>query len=381
MAADDVVVTGLGLVSGAGTGLTAQLDFLTGKSGAATRSLAAFRAAPLLSDKRMMKAISHADAVGLAAIELLKNDADWESIPKTPERIGMYVGAPPAGASDNAYYMDAQRAAAGSIKAFGKTCLEAKPTTLLIGLPNNVLCYGAMLLDARGPNNNYTSSAVSGMVAVTNGAKRVARGQLDVAVAGGFCAYHADPVNKGVLTAAGLPEEQVADGAAFVSLERRCDAVARGAKVHATIVGCAQGSDALGPWGFDPSGAALEHTVRRAMEQGGLAAADIALVMVSESGHEIADAAERAALGRVFAKGPDGPAWASLGRAYGGLMEAGGVMELGLAASLAALDCVPAAIRVPAEEMRVDAKKQGVLVLRTSLSGDYICLALSKGVG
>ncbi len=379
--ANDVVITGLGLVSGAGVGADAQLAFLAGPIGARKLSLTDFKPAPYFSDKKMLKAMSHTDAIGLAAVEMLKKDAGWGTIGVTPERIGMYVGAPPSGASDNAYYMEEQRAARdeqgkGSLAAFGKTCMGSKPSTLLIGLPNNVLCYGAMVLDARGPNSNYTSSGPSGMIAVMNGAKRVARGQLDLAVAGGFSAYHSDPMNKEAVISGGRPEAPVADGAAFVTLERRAAAEARGAKTYATVAGYAQGSDGMGPWAFDPHGAALENAVRRAMQQAGLGAGDVGLVLVSGTGTRSANEAELAVLARVFPKGRDVPALGAFSRAFGNLVEAGGVMELALAARIVASGALPASLALTEKTGPIDRSKPGILVLRTSFSGDYACVAL-----
>jgi 3-oxoacyl-[acyl-carrier-protein] synthase II len=381
--ANEVVISARGFVTGAGVGTAAQMARISAAPAAPELSLAAFKAAPYLSDRRMLKAISHADSLGLAAVEVLKKEAAWDAMQAAPERIGLYVGAPPAGASDNALYMDAQVAARdsdgrGTLAAFGRTCRAAKPTTLLIGLPNNVLCYAAMVLDARGPNSNYTSSATSGLLSVMNAAKRLARGQIDVAVAGGFCAYHADPVNKGVLEAAGLPAERVADGAAFVALERRGSAHARGAEVHAVIAGYAQTSDGLGPWRLDSSGAALEAALRRAMAQGGLTPADIGLVLATAGGVSAADAAESAVLSRIFAGERDFPAVGSFTGVFGNLVEAGGVMELGVAAAIAATGELPAALRV-GDKGAIDGAKAGILVVRTGFSGDYACVALRRG--
>src|SRR5690606_28742169 len=122
-----------------------------------------------------------------------------------------------------------------------KTSMGAMPMTLLVGLPNNVLCYGAMIFDAKGPNSNYTSTSTAGHVALINGAKRIGRGQLDVAIAGGFNA-HTEPVNGKMYEALGV-STKLADGAAFVALERRGEAEARGQTILATYLGGALTND------------------------------------------------------------------------------------------------------------------------------------------
>src|SRR5690606_16381825 len=154
------------------------------------------------------KAVSSADALGLVAIEGLKKEVKWEPRPYAPERTGLYVGAPPASAFDNEFYVDAMETTRGpdgrlDAGAFGEACMGSMPMTLLVGLPSTVLCYGAITFDANGPTANDTAPGPGGHMALINGARRVRRGQLDMAVAGGFSA-HSDPVNNRMLVELGV---------------------------------------------------------------------------------------------------------------------------------------------------------------------------------
>jgi 3-oxoacyl-(acyl-carrier-protein) synthase len=122
----------------------------------------------------------------------------------------------------------------------------------------------------------------------------------------------------------------------------------------------------------------LEHAIMRALEQAGMAASDIGLVLTAGIGVRNADDCELSVLSRVLAKERARPALGSFSRAFGQLMEAGGVMELALAAAVAATGEVPAAARVRDDAVAIDRAKPGILVLRASTSGDYAVVALRR---
>lgn len=421
---NDVVITGAGMVTANGFGLEHHWQLLmSGALDMSTRadySLDDFQAAPFLTDRRMLKAVSQPDAIGLAALEGLAKDAKLAAGAVPPERFGLYVGAPPASAFDNEFYADAMRSAMidGKVsdKQFGKACMSSRPTALLIGLPNNVLCYGAMVLDARGPNSNYTQGATSGMMAVINGARRVRRGQIDAAVAGGFAA-HTEPVNYRIYDSMGYlrPEEDrdsavgldaverraapyhirpfaaagqtgtiIADGAAFVALESQSGAAQRGAKTLATYISGALTADGMGPARFDRDGHALQRAIEQALAQGGVAARDVGLVLACASGIPDVDQVELSVLSRVLAKARDLPALGCSSRVFGNLMEAGGVADLALVPLLFATGEIPATMRAEASDANpfksptIDPKKPYALVVRTSPWGEHACIVLRK---
>jgi 3-oxoacyl-[acyl-carrier-protein] synthase II len=59
-------------------------------------------------------------------------------------------------------------------------------------------------------------------------------------------------------------------------------------------------SDGLGVGHVDPAGAGLERAMRTALQRAGVAAGEVVAVWAGASGLAIADAAERAAIERVF---------------------------------------------------------------------------------
>lgn len=384
---DDVVISAVGAVTACGIGLEAIWDYARSDAAppqdAQSYGLNDFKAVAHFSDKRMMKAVSTSDALGLAAVEILKKAARWPELGVKPEMIGVYAGAPSASTNANDYYMDALKAAMHPAPVngilvdtakFGQTCMEAKPTTLLIGLPNNVLCYAAMLLDARGPNSNYTSSMLSGMTAVMNGARRVSRGQLAVAVAGGFAYFSATEVNEKMYLEAGFDAFPYADGAAFTTLERRAPAVARGMKPLASLLSFATGSDAGNAWSVEASGQSLERAIQRALNDAGLTPDDIGLVLATDSARRGLETRGLSVLSRVFANARARPAVGNFSRRFGDLREAGGILEMALAPRIMAAGAIPQGLASEAA-MKAGFKREvpgarAALVMRQGFSGE-----------
>ena len=391
--ADDVVITGAGAVTAAGVGIAAQLSYAAAAvrlewTASPSRALTAFKAAPHVKDKRLLKAISHPDGIGLAAIQALV--ADFALSPGTyaPERTGLYVGATAASAFDNEPYMDAMAASevdggGYSLARFGEKGMSARPTTLLLGLPNNVLCYGSLMLDARGPNSNYTSIWMSSLMAMHQGTRALRRNRADLVIAGGF-SVHSDPVGLRVCENLGFRRRAdardggvVADGAAFLSLERRGAASARGARILGTVLGSGLASDGLGPMRFDPEGRALEGLIRSTLSRAGRTVADLGLVMADQCGLTALGAVERAVLARCL--GEHGPAFAATSQVFGNLLEGAGPLETALALDLLAKGHVPEALLLDGLSGQVPLGRKLALVLRVSPWGEYGAVLVEGG--
>ena len=104
----DLVITGFGAVTASAVGLDAHRQLLESgavKTAASDYSLASFKPGPHIADKRMLKAVSSVDAIGLAAIEGLAKDMGYKPGLYPAERVGLYVGAPPATSFDNEAYV------------------------------------------------------------------------------------------------------------------------------------------------------------------------------------------------------------------------------------------------------------------------------------
>jgi 3-oxoacyl-(acyl-carrier-protein) synthase len=422
---EDVVVTAIGVVTAGATTLDEAWAKVTAPAATAPtrqdRLLKGFPTAKHLADRRMLKAVSEADGIGLAAIEGLKTvlafptEAGKEGASTGPYdawRMGLYVGSRPGSCSDNDSYleaMEASRTKDGKLSegGFGATCMTSRPTTLLMGLPNNVLCYGSMIIGAQGANSNYTSLWLGGLHALSNAGKRIERGQLDFAVGGGFSWHGSEPVNRGLLkkqgvsrldevgasepyaTVGGGPAAPVdgggavpADGAVFAALERRSGAEARGAKPLVTWLGASLACDARGPLEVDSRGDALESAVRSALEHAGIQASDVGLVLATGTALPNVDQCEAAVLTRVLADARGLPAFATLSPVFGDLMEGGGILELGFVPRLYEAKVVPESLRAKGAERigfttTIDPNRPCSLIVRASPWGEYACVVVS----
>ncbi len=400
---NEIVFTGIGVVSSIGVGIEDHWEACTSSPaprGHKDFNLKSFKPAKYLSDRKMMKAVTHEDAIGLVAIEGVKENSSYSQEEQKLEDVGLYVGGSAAFTSDNDSYKDSVNSSRvngrADLKKFGKTCMESKPTALLFGLPNNVLCYGSLILQARGPNSNYTSNDTSAHLAILGGARQLRRGRLKVAFAGGYSGQ-TNSVNHSIFQSHSLvrnlgPETTLepyavgqdftvmADGAAFVSMELRSSAQSRGAAVFATLMGGATGSDALGPLQVDPSAEALVKTMHRAVENSGISKDEIGLVLTTASGNSVCDSAELTALTRVFS-GKIAVGFST--RSWGHLKEAGGVAEIGLVPYLYEKETIPEAmssneLSASGFTTKIDNEKPYCMILRVSPWGEYSCIIVRK---
>jgi 3-oxoacyl-[acyl-carrier-protein] synthase II len=236
--------------------------------------------------------------------------------------------------------------------------------------------------DARGPNSNYTASVLSAHLAVINAAKRVKRGALDLAIAGG-CSDSTEEFRKATLiatnTVAGYANgTAVADGAAFITLERREAALARGSRILASYMSSAYSCDGLGPARFDPDGKALYDCIIRALSAAAVKPSEIGLIFSGSSGIPELDLMEIEVLGRVFAGAGTAPALADTSRVLGGLMEAGGMLDLALVSEFFNCGVVPLAVRSRINHGQftnnISPERPFALALRCSTSGEYSCV-------
>jgi 3-oxoacyl-(acyl-carrier-protein) synthase len=262
--------------------------------------------------------------------------------------------------------------------------MQSKPTALLIGLPNNVLCYGSILLNVKGPNSNYTSTFLSGHIALINAAKRIRRGQVETAVAGGF-AMHSEKVNSAMFEKLGVATldgekasleglAQIADGAVFLGLtnERK-----EGQKSLEFIDG-AVASDSTGPLKFDRYGHCFEKLINDLLASNSVSKESVGLIFANSSGDSQLDACENTVLSRVYANERVLPALGCSRKVFGNLMEAGGLIELCCISDLYDQGKLPSQMTLTEYDSdkssftaTIDRSRPYALVLRASPWGEY----------
>ncbi|MEV0428790.1 beta-ketoacyl synthase N-terminal-like domain-containing protein [Micromonospora sp. NPDC050495] len=191
-----------------------------------------------------------------------------------------------------------------------------------------------------GPTRVYTTACVSASTAVADAATLIGRGDLDrVVVAAG---YLVEPDQYALFDAgralaadgavrpfsAGRQGLLLGDGVVAVVLEAARAAAARGAPTLATVAGWGRAGDAYHPCQPDPRGLGLARAVEAALRRAGLPPEAVGYVNANATGTAYSDAAEAAALGRVFGAAAGRLPVSSTKAVHGHALEASGLLEL-----------------------------------------------------
>ena len=266
---------------------------------------------------------------------LVTKGIDPEKVNIDPQRVGVNLGAgliscdmvelaPAIAASVTDGTFD--------IHKWGKEGLElVTPLWLLTYLPNMLACHVGIIHDIQGPSNTITCAEASGHLAIAEAAQTIARGDSDVALAGGAEAK----VNPIVLirqcltkrataesndnpAAACRPFDAAAKGSVFgeaagvVVLENRQHAESRGATIYAEIVGLGQSNDINPVYEhLEPDGKGVRIAIEKAMAEAQIDPDELDLIIPHGTGIPADDLAEaraiRSALGEAAARIPVWP--------------------------------------------------------------------------
>ncbi|MHB8488947.1 MAG: beta-ketoacyl-ACP synthase II [Candidatus Dormibacteria bacterium] len=173
-------------------------------------------------------------------------------------------------------------------------------------------------LGARGPNMAVVSACASGADAVGQASNWIRQGDAVAVLAGGteagitstgiamFAAARALSTRNDDPEHASRPFERdrdgfvAAEGSAVLVLEEREHALARGATIHAELLGYAASADAYHITAPDPGGDGAIRCVRRALERAGVRPEDVEYINAHGTGTPLNDLAETRALKHVF---------------------------------------------------------------------------------
>lgn len=270
-----VVVTGVGQVSPLGITVQELWDGLrAGRSGvgdiphlgqAAFKTrlggvVRDFNARKLIADPKSLKLMTRPVRLGMAAMELAVKDAALALDGIDPFRIGCFVGSPGhAGDRDEllpAVEISALPDGGLDLHAFGGPGIESiNPLWLLKSLANIGLYFCSLKLGAQGANGNICMSGAGGVMALGEAFQSIRSGRADLAIAGGYESLLEEErlesfepsgllyLGDGVAAAASRPFDRrragfvPSEGGAFLMLEERGFALARGAKIYGEVIG------------------------------------------------------------------------------------------------------------------------------------------------
>ena len=421
-----IVVTGTGAICGAGkTPAEILAAVCAGRSAIApigqwdasrwpvraAAEVADFNPGALLNDRKLFKLIRRTDVFGIyaagQAIEASglaghRDALDAQARARFNDATGVYVGSG-GGAYQHQYdFLPLLAAADGSLPTFGRELgATVSPMWLLRSLPNNVLCHVGIRHDLKGPNACITNHSISGSLAIIEAAQALRTGECERAVAVGHDAsiepqmvlyYH----GVGLLTEDALRPfdadrsgSAMGEGAAALVIETEHAAAERGAPVLGEILGSGCASEGEGLLPIRDDGDGLARAIAMALEDSGLRASDVGMIVAHGNGTRQGDVSEARALRGIFGAAP--PPVTAFKWAFGHLLAASGIIETVLAlaalrgrtvpgiAALQRLD--PACAGLPVSASAQTPRSDVALVLSRGFGGTNAALAVRAAAG
>lgn len=310
---DDVVITGLGIVSPIGCGESAFWDSLCrGRAGAAPvagldttnlpRKVACQVRDPIDVGRRDLgRASLLAIAAARQAVRSAGIDASQAGEARVAVTIGTTMGETDfiedrlGGPDEEWLAADQMRRVAG-------------------GRPGCIARNVRADLGVSGPCRDLYGACAAGNMAVTAARHELLEGQCDLALAGGADGFSRLAfigfMRLRVMAAEVCRpfDEQrdglfVGEGAAMYVLERESSARARGAPIRARVAGCSMTCENYHPTRPDPEGDGLTRATQNAMRQAGLGPDEIGYVCAHGTGTPQNDAIEVKVMQRCFPRG------------------------------------------------------------------------------
>ena len=370
-----VVITGVGLISPLGSSTTELWDALsTGRSGVVRREATdpppniaglapQFTGAigdfgPLEKPakkaiRKGLKLMCRETQMAVASAQLALGDSSAAEGDFDPERVGVILG------SDYMLtlpddYADAVAKCAPDGKfdytRWGSDGLrDMQPLWMLRYLPNMPSSHIAIYNDLRGPSNSLTMRESSGLMAIGEALRIIARGSADRMVAGAtgtrvmpLQAVHAlqtetlaeaaDPTTASRPFDADRTGMVCGEGAGMVVLESLESAQARGAKIYGEVLGFGTSTVTESPHSMEPlkgcNDVAIAGAVRAVLNDADLAPADVGHINAHGLGTVEADRDEATALRAAFGDSAESTPVIALKSYFGNLGAGSGLIEL-----------------------------------------------------
>ena len=345
-----VVVTGVGLVSPLGTGVEKNWEaLLQGRSGIRRLSrfpaegfasqiageVPDFRAEDYIEPKEIKK-MDPFIQYALAAARMAMDDSSLKIDGPAAEGVGVIIG----------------------VGLCGIETIESTKEALLSGGPRKIspffipkvisnLAAGqvAIRYGAKGVNWTPTSACASGTHAIGEAFHLIRRGIQDAVITGGaeaaitplgvggFSAMKALSTRNDEPEQASRPFDKdrdgfvIGEGSGMLILEEREQALRRGARIYAEVIGYAANGDASHMTAPSPDGEGAARCMRLALKDAGIAPTDIDYINAHGTSTEYNDANETTAIKSVFGEAAAQLAVSSTKSMTGHLLGAAGAIE------------------------------------------------------
>jgi 3-oxoacyl-[acyl-carrier-protein] synthase II len=313
-----VVITGIGVISPVGTGKTAFWDgLLAGKSGIGpvtafdSTNFAAHIGAevrdfdPAYHVKKQKPAqMGRASqlAIGATRLAIADSGLDLEPIPR--RRIGVSMGTTSGEPLFVELYNDARKAS--GVDAVEAEWMGLYPCHMI---PTHV----AIEFDLKGPSLMIPTACAAGNYAIGYGYDLIRMGRADVMLAGGSDAFSRIPYMGFARLGAIAPEKcqpfdknrkgmVPGEGSGMLMLEPLDDALARGAKIYAEVLGYGVSCDAHHMTAAHPQADGAIRAMSAAMKGSGVGIGDIDYISAHGTGTPTNDRIESLAVRTLFAE-------------------------------------------------------------------------------
>ena len=288
---------------------------------------------PIELSLRLTKRLDRYVLFALAASLEACKDAGFDSSLPNGDEVAVVIGSSRGGETS-------------LLEGLGKVRAGKKTNPLLLPrvLANMAAAQVSITLGARGPSYGLTAACATGGGAIGEAYEIIRRGDAAVAICGGaeaplttlslagFEALGALTRRKDPAKAARPFQRDrdgfvLAEGAGILVLEAEGHARARGARVRARITGYGASSDAYHLTTPDPSGEGAALAMRRALAKAHLGPEAIDYLCAHGTGTVLGDAAEVAAVVKVFGAAASKLAVSSLKSMLGHSLGAAGAIE------------------------------------------------------
>lgn len=318
-----IVVTGMGAITPLGTGLRAFWEGLTGGRSGIAR-ITRFDPSALDSqiagevrdfepgaymDRKEARRMDRFAHFAVAGARMAAEDAALDPAQEDPERFGVFVGSGIGG-------METLTDQFETLRTKGSGRMSPFFVPMMIG--NIAAGHVSILFGAKGPSLTIVTACASGANAIGEAARSVQRGETDVAIAGGteaaivplavggFCAMKALSTRNDQPERASRPFDKdrdgfvIGEGAGMVVLESLEHALARGARIHAELVGYGLTADAYHMVEPAPEGEGGRRSMAAALRDAGLRPEDVDYINAHGTSTPKGDAGETQAIKALF---------------------------------------------------------------------------------
>ncbi|GGJ51348.1 beta-ketoacyl-[acyl-carrier-protein] synthase family protein [Streptomyces brasiliensis] len=420
-----VMVTGIGLMTAIGQGAAPTWEnLLEGRIGIGP--LRAYDPAPLntrigaeihdfdptrWAKRRTLRMLCRGDQLALAGAVLALRDAGLEDAGDLGHRTGLFLGS-----NKEMPRMDELISQLQSVRCpdgtpdlhkLGRTASSViAPLFFVEGLQPAAGFHISEKFGIRGANAYFAGTADSGAMAIGRAMRTVRRGEADVVVAGGYddatgwwamskmdgIGVLSDRTDLGKEAFRPFDRDRsgsvFGEGAAFLILEEREHALARGARCYAEVTGFGSGNDCVRPPSPQPRARGLSRAISRALTDAGATFPDGSYIAAHGCATRQGDASETVALHDALGTAAKAAQISSVKPQTGHLVGGAGALNAAVAALSLDSGVVPATqnLHHPAEECDLDyvpltareTRPGHALALARGLEGQAVAIALER---